>query len=54
MGSGDYNHYLSAILAANDSRDKEALRQIEKDMIARYGLDDKDVKLLISKFRYAV
>ena len=52
--SSDYNKYLSAIKAANDSKDKEALRQIQKQLIAKYGLDDEDAKALIKKFRYTV
>lgn len=52
--SSDYNRYLSAINAANDSQDKEALRQIQKQLIAKYGLDNDDVKYLIKKFRYTV
>lgn len=42
MNSSDYNKYLAAIKAANDSADKEALRQIEKQLIAKYGDDDAD------------
>lgn len=55
MNSGDYNKYLAAIKAANDcdaSRGKELLRQIQADMIARYGLSDDDVNYLIRQFRY--
>lgn len=54
MDATSYNRYLSAIEAANDSADKEALRQIQKDMIARFGLGDNDVDYLIRKFRYYV
>lgn len=54
MNSSDYNKYLSAIKAANDSGDREALRQIQKQLIARYGLDDRDVNYLIRQFRYNV
>ncbi len=54
MPSSDYNRYLSAIKAANDRADREALRQIQKDMIARYGLGDGDVDYLIRQFRYNV
>lgn len=54
MSSRDYNRYLSAIKAANDSADKEALRQIQKQLIANYGLADKDVDYLIRQFRYNV
>lgn len=54
MDSTNYNRYLSAIKAANDSADKEALRQIQKDMIARFGLGDNDVDYLIRQFRYNI
>lgn len=54
MSSQDYNRYLAAIKAANDSEDRDALRQIQKDMIARYGLGDNDVDYLIRQFRYNV
>lgn len=49
----DYNIYLSAIKAANDSEDKEALRQIQKQLVAQYGICE-DVKRLLSYFRYTV
>lgn len=52
MPSSDYNKYLAAIKAANDSEDKEALRQIQKQLIANYGLDNDDVEYLINQFRY--
>jgi len=54
MQSSDYNRYLAAIKAANDRADREALRQIQKDMIAHYGLGDNDVDYLIRQFRYNV
>ena len=54
MPSSDYNRYLAAIKAANDSADKEALRQIQKQLIANYGLADNDVDYLIRQFRYNV
>lgn len=54
MSSSDYNRYLTAIKAANDVADKEALRQIQKDMIKNYGLADDDVDYLIRQFRYNV
>ena len=40
MSSRDYYKYKSAIEAANDSEDREALRQIQKQLIAKYGLDN--------------
>ena len=54
MNSTDYNRYLAAIKAANDSADRDALRQIQKDMIARFGLGDNDVDYLIRQFRYYI
>ena len=54
MNSSDYNKYLSAIKAANDSADREALRQIQKQLISKYGLDDRDADYLIRQFRYTV
>lgn len=54
MPSSDYNKYLAAIKAANDRADRDALRQIQMDMIARYGLSDNDVDYLIRQFRYNV
>lgn len=54
MTSKEYDLYKSAILAANDSKDKEALRQIQKQLIAKYGLDNDDVHYLLKMFRYSV
>lgn len=54
MNASDYNKYLAAIKVANDSADKEALRQIQKQLIAKYGLDDRDADYLIRQFRYNV
>ncbi|MDD7282224.1 MAG: hypothetical protein PUH10_09590 [Erysipelotrichaceae bacterium] len=54
MTTKEYDLYKTAILAANDSKDKEALRQILKQLIANYGLDNNDVQYLIKLFRYNV
>lgn len=54
MTTDDYYKYKSAIQAANDSDDREALRQIQKQLISKYGLDNDDVKQLIKYFRYSV
>ena len=54
MTSREYDLYKAAILAANDSKDKEALRQILKQLIANYGLDNQDVQYLIKLFAYSV
>lgn len=52
--TNEYYQYRSAIEAANDSQDKEALRQIQKQLIAKYGADDRDVYYLLKMFRYNV
>ncbi len=54
MPAGDYNRYLAAIKAANDAADKEALRQIQKQLIAEYGASNDDVDYLIRQFRYNI
>lgn len=58
MDSSSYNKYLSAIKTANDMSDKdrgkEILRNIQAEMISRYGLTDDDVEYLIKKFRYNI
>lgn len=54
MDSSDYNKYLAAIKAANEMEDREALRQIQKQMIAQYGMNDADVDYLIRQFRYHI
>lgn len=54
MSTKDYYTYKSTIEAANDSNDKEALRQIQKQLVAKYGLDNNDVKQLLKQFKYSV
>ena len=54
MTTQEYKQYKSAILAANDTKDKEALRQIQKQLIANYGLDNPDVRYLLKLFEYSV
>lgn len=54
MPSSEYNRYLAAIKAANDSGDKDALRQIQKLLISNYGPNDDDVDYLLRQFRYNV
>lgn len=54
MNSTDYNRFLAAIKAANDSADKQALAQIQKKLIAEYPSNDNDVDYLIRQFRYHV
>lgn len=50
----DYYKYKSAIEAANDSQDKAALKQIQKQLIVKYTLDNDDVRALLKLFRYSV
>ncbi len=50
----DWELYKSAIEAANDSEDKEALRQLQKQLIAKFGVDNDDAKALLRKFKYTV
>ncbi len=54
MSLSEHEKYKSAIIAANDSEDKEALRQIQKQLIAKYGLDNSDVQYLLKLFKYSV
>lgn len=54
MTTDDYYKYKSAIQAANDTEDREALRQIQKQLIAKYGLDSDDVKQLLRYFKFSV
>ena len=52
--SSEYNRYLAAIKAANDSGTKELLRQIRDALYAPYGPLDDDVDYLIRQFRYNI
>ena len=54
MTTNDYYKYKSAIQAANDTKDKEAVRQIQKQLIAKYTLDNEDVRSLLKLFRVSV
>lgn len=58
MDSSNYNKYLSVIKTANDMSDKdrakEILRNVQAEMVSRYGLSDSDVEYLIKQFRYYV
>lgn len=54
MSTSNYYKYKSAIEAANDTKDKEALRQLQKQLIAKYSLDNDDVKQLLKYFKYSV
>lgn len=54
MSTSDYMKYKSSIQAANDTEDKYSLKQIQKQLIARFGLDNEDVKQLLKLFKYTV
>ena len=54
MTSSEYNRFLAAIKAANDSEYRDALRQIQKQLVSMYGAADSDVDYLIRQFRYHV
>jgi len=54
MTTKDYYLYKSAIEAANETADKESLRQIQKQLISSYGLENEDVKSLLKLFRFSV
>lgn len=54
MSSRDYDIYKSAIDVANSSKDKDALREIQKQLIVRYGADNDDVQYLLKRFAYYV
>ncbi|MBQ9757500.1 MAG: hypothetical protein IJW15_03680 [Clostridia bacterium] len=58
MDSSSYNKYLSVIKTANDMSDKdrakEILRNVQAEMVSKYGLSDSDVEYLIKQFRYYV
>lgn len=58
MDSKSYNIYLSTIKTANDMSDKdrakEILRNVQAEMVSKYGLSDPDVEYLIKKFRYYI
>lgn len=54
MTTRDYEIYKSAILKANEEKDKEALRSIQMQLVARFGLENEDVQYLLKLFRYTV
>ena len=54
MTAKDYEIYKSAILTANEQKDKEALRKLQMQLVSRYGLDNDDVQQLLRLFRYSV
>ncbi len=54
MTTKDYDRYKSAIKTANELKDKESLKKIQMQLIARYGLDNSDVQYLLKLFAYSV
>lgn len=54
MSSKEYNQYKSVIELANSQGDKEALREIQKQLIVRFGADNEDVEYLLKSFDYYV
>jgi len=54
MTTRDYDRYKSAITTANELKDKDSLRKIQMQLIARYGLDNRDVQYLLKLFAYNV
>ena len=54
MTTRDYDRYKSAITTANELKDKDSLRKIQMQLIARYGLNNKDVQYLLKLFAYSV
>ncbi len=54
MTAKDYEKYKSAILTANELKDKDSLKKIQMQLIARYGLDNEDVERLLSLFKFSV
>ena len=58
MDASSYNKYLSVIKTANDMSDKdrakEILRNVQAEMVSKYGLGDSDVERLIKRFRYYI
>ncbi len=56
MDAKNYNQYLSVIKTANSMSDKDRakdiLRNVQAEMISRYGLADEDVQYLIKQFEY--
>ena len=54
MPSSYNTRYRAAIMVANDSGNKEALRKIRDALLAEYGPLDDDVDYLLRQFRYHV
>ena len=54
MTTKEYYLYKSSIEAANDTNDKESLRQIQKQLVAKFGPGNDDVKALLKLFKFSV
>ena len=54
MTTKEYYIYKSAIETANEEKDKDSLRKIQKQLVAKYSLDSDDVKSLLKLFKYTV
>lgn len=54
MTTNEYYTYKSVIEAANKSSDKNSLKQIQMQLVSRFGLDNEDVKALLRLFKYTV
>lgn len=60
MPDREYYAYKSSIESANDLRNsdyskaKEALREIQRQLVVKYGYDDVDVQKLIKMFMVTV
>lgn len=54
MTTKEFYLYKSVIETANEEKDKEALRHIQKQLVCKYGLDNEDVKTLLKYFKYSV
>ena len=54
MTTKEYYTYKSVIETANEEKDKDSLRKIQKQLVANYGLDNDDVKQLLKLFKFTV
>lgn len=50
----EYQELKTAIEAANQFGDKDALRRIKLLIISKYGQDDRDPRYLLNLFRHTV
>lgn len=53
ISTTEYNNFLTAIKAANDSEDKKALAQIKKRLMTEFE-QNNDTYYLLRQFRYDV